>query len=246
MKAPSELLMVSNNDRHPTERADLWGKRFVAAIETEQGRKLAEVFVKEATGGDPIRARRMREDFWEFQPTHKVFLATNHKPDHHRDRYRHLGAYQTRAVHGHHPRRRTGYDPAREARAGVAWHSQLGLQGCSAWQQEGLGEPDEVKHATAGYRSEMDVLGQFIDELLSRRAELSHESQRPCTTPTSAGVTNKAASTIPAPWGMSLTERGFERFTNNGTWYRGIGLREPIPPPTEPTEATEGRKKMVP
>ena len=72
--------MVSNNDRHPTERADLLGKRFVAAIETEQGRKLAEVFVKEATGGDPIRARRMREDFWEFQPTHKVFLATNHKP----------------------------------------------------------------------------------------------------------------------------------------------------------------------
>ena len=80
MKAPSELLMVSNNDRHPTERADLLGKRFVAAIETEQGRRLAEVFVKEATGGDPIRARRMREDFWEFQPTHKVFLATNHKP----------------------------------------------------------------------------------------------------------------------------------------------------------------------
>jgi putative DNA primase/helicase len=80
MKAPSELLMVSHNDRHPTERADLFGKRFVACIETEQGRRLAEVFVKEATGGDPIRARRMHEDFWEFQPTHKVFLGTNYKP----------------------------------------------------------------------------------------------------------------------------------------------------------------------
>ena len=80
MKAPSEHLMVSNSDRHPPERADLFGKRFVAAIETEQGRRLAEVFVKEVTGGDPIHARRMREDFWEFQPTHKVFLATNHKP----------------------------------------------------------------------------------------------------------------------------------------------------------------------
>jgi putative DNA primase/helicase len=75
MKAPSELLMVSNNDRHPTERADLLGKRFICAIETEEGRRLAEVFVKEATGGDPIRARRMREDFWEFQPTHKVFFG---------------------------------------------------------------------------------------------------------------------------------------------------------------------------
>ena len=81
MKATSELLMVSKSDRHPTERTDLCGKRLVAAIETEQGRRLSEVFVKEATGGDRIRARRMREDNWEFGPTHTILLATNHKPE---------------------------------------------------------------------------------------------------------------------------------------------------------------------
>ena len=80
MKASAELLMASKYDRHPTEKADLHGRRLIAALETEQGRKLNEVLVKELTGGDPIRARRMREDFWEFWPTHKVFLATNHKP----------------------------------------------------------------------------------------------------------------------------------------------------------------------
>ncbi len=64
MKAAPELLMSSgDHDRHPTERADLFGKRLVAAIETEQGRRLNETLVKELTGGDPIRARRMREDF---------------------------------------------------------------------------------------------------------------------------------------------------------------------------------------
>ena len=52
MKATAELLMVTRNDRHPTERADLFGTRFVAAIETEEGVRLNEVFVKEATGGD--------------------------------------------------------------------------------------------------------------------------------------------------------------------------------------------------
>ena len=79
MKASPDLLMKLES--HPTEKTDLFGKRFVAAIETEEGRKLAEVFVKEVTGGDPIRARRMRENFWQFSPTHKLFLATNHKPN---------------------------------------------------------------------------------------------------------------------------------------------------------------------
>ena len=78
LKATPDLLMKGSG--HPTEKTDLCGRRFVSAIETEEGRKLAEVFVKEATGGDAIRARRMREDFWQFDPTHKLFLATNHKP----------------------------------------------------------------------------------------------------------------------------------------------------------------------
>jgi len=47
MKAPTELLMANKYDRHPTEKADLHGKRLVAAIEAEQGRKLSEVLVKE-------------------------------------------------------------------------------------------------------------------------------------------------------------------------------------------------------
>ncbi len=36
--------------------------------------------------------------------------------------------------------------------------------GCLEWQQcGGPGEPDEVKDATASYRSEQDVLGEFIE-----------------------------------------------------------------------------------
>jgi hypothetical protein len=52
----------------------------VLAVETEAGARLNEALVNELTGGDRIRARRMREDFWEFDPTHKFLMATNHKP----------------------------------------------------------------------------------------------------------------------------------------------------------------------
>jgi putative DNA primase/helicase len=164
MKAPSELLMVSHNDRHPTERADLCGKRFVTAIETEQGRRLAEVFVKEATGGDPIRARRMREDFWEFQPTHKVFLATNHKPiitDTDTAIWERIRLVPFTVTI---PPAEIDTALPEKLEAELPGILNWALQGCMTWQQDGLGLPDEVKDATAGYRSEMDVLGQFIDE----------------------------------------------------------------------------------
>ena len=51
MKGTAELLMTSRNDRHPTERADLYGKRLVATIETQEAGRLNETFIKEATGG---------------------------------------------------------------------------------------------------------------------------------------------------------------------------------------------------
>jgi putative DNA primase/helicase len=72
--------LLAKRGSHPTELADLFGARLVASVEVEDGRRLAESLVKQLTGGDRIKARRMREDFWEFAPTHKVFLAANHKP----------------------------------------------------------------------------------------------------------------------------------------------------------------------
>ena len=80
MQSIPEFLTMRNSEQHPTERTDLFGKRFVATVEIEEGKALAEALVKQLTGGEKIRARRMREDFWEFEPTHKPWLAANHRP----------------------------------------------------------------------------------------------------------------------------------------------------------------------
>lgn len=69
----------TNND-HPTGRAVLFGKRLAVAYEPDMGKKINEGQIKALTGGDIITARRMREDFWQFHPTHTAFLVTNHKP----------------------------------------------------------------------------------------------------------------------------------------------------------------------
>jgi len=38
------------------------------------------------------------------------------------------------------------------------------VEGCLLWQKEGLEPPNAVKDATKDYRSEMDVISEFIDE----------------------------------------------------------------------------------
>ncbi len=78
--APPGLFTARNFDSHPTEVATLHGKRFVTAIEQEANRALRESLVKSLTGGDTIRTRRMREDFWEMKPTWHIHIAYNRAP----------------------------------------------------------------------------------------------------------------------------------------------------------------------
>lgn len=78
--APMEIFTESAHDRHPTELAMLRGARLVFAQETEEGRAWAEAKIKALTGGDPITARYMRQDFFTYQPKFKLLIAGNHKP----------------------------------------------------------------------------------------------------------------------------------------------------------------------
>jgi P4 family phage/plasmid primase-like protien len=226
MKATAELLMVSRSDRHPTERADLFGKRLVAAIETTEGARLNEAFVKEATGGDPIRARRMREDFWQFDPTHKIILATNHKPvirgtDHAIWRRIRLVPFTVTI-----PEKDQDKElPAKlmEELPGIlAW----AVRGCLDWQKQGLAAPDAVKDATQGYRDEMDVFEGFLAGECFRlpSAQVSAKDlydayERWCQA-NDVEALNKRA------FGLRLADSGFtpDKSTGGVRIWRGIGL----------------------
>jgi putative DNA primase/helicase len=163
MKATAELLMTTRSDRHPTERADLFGKRLVATIETQEAGHLNESFVKEATGGDPIRARRMREDFWEFLPTHKMLLATNHKPEIRGTDYaiwRRIKLVPfTVTIPKPEQQKSLPTTLLHELPGILAWM----VRGCLDWQHNGLRPPPEVLLATEAYRQEQDVFEAFLE-----------------------------------------------------------------------------------
>ena len=79
-QAAPDFLLAKRGESHPCDVADLCGTRLVVCTEVEKGRAFAEVTIKQLTGGDRIKARFMRENFFEFEPTFKVVLAANHKP----------------------------------------------------------------------------------------------------------------------------------------------------------------------
>ena len=78
--AAMETFVASQFDQHPTDLAMLRGARLVTAAETEEGRAWAETRIKQLTGGDPISARFMRQDFFTYKPTFKLMIIGNHEP----------------------------------------------------------------------------------------------------------------------------------------------------------------------
>jgi putative DNA primase/helicase len=163
--APMDTFMETRSDRHPTDMAGLRGARFVAAIETEQGRRWAESKIKNLTGGDKISARFMRQDFFEFFPQFKLVVAGNHKPairniDEAMKRRLHLIPFTITVP----PARRDKHLQHRllTERDGIlAW----AVQGCLNWQRLGrLDPPQPVRDATDEYFEAEDALGRWLDE----------------------------------------------------------------------------------
>src|SRR5262249_502237 len=227
IKAATDLLMVKRGDTHPTERADLFGKRLVLCIETEEGKRLAEALVKDLTGGDRIRARRMREDFWEFSPTHKVILCTNHRPritgtDHAIWRRIRLIPFTVTIPDDNQDKRLP--EKLRSELPGIlAW----AVQGCLAWQRDGLPTPEEVQVATKEYRDTQDLLGQFLDECcLAGNDNFRCKASALYTAYQSWCERGGEEPSKQRGFGESMTERGFKREQSNGTWYVGVALRD--------------------
>lgn len=225
--APKDLLMMKYGGEHPTATSVLYGARFIATIEPDGNRKLAEGLTKQLTGGDKVQTRRMREDFWFFTPTHKIWLAANHKPN----------------IIGQDPGiwRRIRLVPftvqipdseielnyekrfENEIDAIFSW----AVQGELSWQKLGkLEEPVAVTRATSAYQEEMDALGDFLnnDPIIHDRLKntsvtnLYSAYKTWCEENNERKLTKKKLSIV-------LKERGYEQIrTSSARAWKGISI----------------------
>ena len=166
--APIETFTAMSVERHPTDLAGLRGARLVTAVETEEGRRWAELRIKSLTGGDKIAARFMRQDFFEYTPQFKLVIAGNHKPglrsvDEAIRRRFHLIPFTVTIP----PDER---DPDLTEKLKAEWPGILEwmIAGCVGWQERGLAPPESVTSATAAYLEAEDALSAWIDDRCQR------------------------------------------------------------------------------
>jgi putative DNA primase/helicase len=162
--ASTDMFTVSYGDRHPTDLAMLRGARAVTAIETEAGKRWDEVKLKTLTGGDPISARFMRQDFFTYIPQFKLLIAGNHKPgirsvDEAIKRRMNLIPFTVTIPEPERDKQLLN-KLKQEAPNILAWM----IEGCLEWQRIGLKPPKIVTDATDQYLEAEDDLQTFIDE----------------------------------------------------------------------------------
>ncbi|MGO9359512.1 MAG: phage/plasmid primase, P4 family, partial [Xanthobacteraceae bacterium] len=166
-KIPTDMLMQhQRNPQGPSpDIVGLKGLRLAFANETEEGRRLAEARVKDLTGGDTLTGRVPygKADI-SFSPTHKLFVVGNHKPE---ITDMSFGMWRRVALI---PFDQTIPEARRDAglletlKAEGPGILNILLLGLRDFMKIGLPMPAKIKTATANYRDEQDILGDWIAE----------------------------------------------------------------------------------
>jgi P4 family phage/plasmid primase-like protien len=162
--APMEMFLTRKYEAHPTEIARLKGVRLVVAHETQRGRSWDEAKIKNLSGGDKLTGRYMRQDFFDFPPTHKLLLSGNYKPslrnvDEAIRRRFALVPFTVKIP----PAER---DTKLAEKLKAEWPAILRwmLDGCGEWRRHGLVVPTIVREATDEYLADQDTLAQWAEE----------------------------------------------------------------------------------
>ena len=197
----------------------------MVATEVNEDGKLDEVLVKQMTGGDKITARYLYKEFFEFRPECKIFLITNYTPTikgSDEGIWRRIILIPFEVMIPEEERDKRLPEKLRAELPGIlTW----AVEGCLAWQREGLNPPAKVRAATESYRAEMDWLSAF----LTKRCSLQDAAK------TSAADLHAALGfwwcrddEIPSQkdFGSRLTALGLQGFKKSGkAWRRGIALK---------------------
>ena len=160
-----ETFLASKYSRHETEIARLKDIRLVTAQETSQNRGWDEAKIKNLTGGDTLSGRFMRQDFFDFPPTHKLTFAGNYKPslrnvDEAMRRRFLLVPFTVTIPKKERDRQLATEKLKKEWPAILRWM----IDGAVAWHQNGLIVPNVVIDTTTEYLGDQDVFSEWLED----------------------------------------------------------------------------------
>jgi P4 family phage/plasmid primase-like protien len=245
-QAEFSTFLERRSDGPRNDVARLKGARFVSAVEVGSNRRLDEAQVKQMTGGDTVTARFLYAEYFEYEPTYKIFLAANHKPtirgtDNAIWRRIRLIPFVVTIPEGERdkqlPQRLRG-----ELAGILAW----AVRGCVNWQREGLAVPEEVKRATEDYREEMDSLAGFLEDCVVAQGsgkvakdELFKAYEKWCER-------NGEEAFGKTLFGKLMKERFSDAKSGSTRYWKGIALRNQTEPMTNLEAASVEREMVAP
>ena len=139
------------------------------ASEVPEGRRFNEAMLKDLSSNDILTTRPLFKESFQFQPTHTLWLYGNHLPrvsGGDSGVWRRLNLLPFDQVI---PKSKIDKDFGKTLEAELPGIFSWALKGCRAWQKSGVKRPLQVRAATTGYRSAMDVVSQFVDEQIVKR-----------------------------------------------------------------------------
>jgi P4 family phage/plasmid primase-like protien len=227
-KVPAEALTTSRNASHKNTLAELLGRRFVIASETEEGQRFSNSMLKQMASTDPIVAEKKYKDPFEFMPSHQLVLYTNFLPkvsgnDHGTWRRLVVVPFNTTITNP-----QTNFlERLLEQSGGVILRWMI--DGAKTYIDAGRKFPPcgAVEDAIRKYKEDNDWLSQFLDEnceigdTLSERAGVLYDHYHQWAKQTSNYARGKA------DFNTALEERGFDRHKDKqGAHWFGLRLRE--------------------
>lgn len=223
-QAPPETFL-DRREGIPNDIARLRGARMVAAVEISEGRRLNEALVKRMTGGDTMTARFMRAEYFEFKPQFTPWLATNHRPEIRGvdeaiwRRIRLIPFLETIPEAERDPHLQ---DKLRAELPGIL---NWALDGCLAWQADGLNTPPAVAAATGEYRGEMDLIGAYLEDCCQQDPAARCRAAELYTAYVAHAKANGNDPAAAQTFGRRLAERGFKRVQSRaGRTWEGLRL----------------------
>ncbi len=222
-QTPTDTL-VSRPSAASNDLARLAGARFVTASEANADQTLADALVKQMTGGEPIAARFLYCDFFEFTPAFKLFLATNHLPKLNGNdpaMWRRIRTIPFERVFTPEEQDRDLAEKLKNERSGIlSWI----VQGAVDWYAQGLPNATAIEAANEAYRVEMDTVGCFIEERCDVAPSLAAPTAALFASYRIHANDNGVEPVSQRVFGRALTDQGFASEKRGGVAHRS-GLR---------------------
>ncbi len=173
---PADTLLEKKGDAPLNDIARLKGHRFVSCVESGRSRYMDEARVKQMTGGDPIPARFLYKEYFEFYSTFKIFFATNNLPnvsELSNGIWRRLFAIP---FNNHYLKDDIDHNLDAKLSAEYPGILNWAIKGFQEWKLNRLGTAATIQDFTQHYREDSDIIQIFLDEMCDHNFETGQQS----------------------------------------------------------------------